>query len=98
MGYGQTTKRAGWVLRDVRNPESIADHMYRMGLMALIASDLPGVDRDKLGFLLLLLFLLYVDCFLMLHIVEVGFVCFDFIFSLIWVVSKLQVHKNGHCP
>ncbi|KAE9462510.1 hypothetical protein C3L33_05581, partial [Rhododendron williamsianum] len=43
----KTTKRAGWVLRDVRNPESIADHMYRMGLMALIASDLPGVDRDK---------------------------------------------------
>ncbi|CAL5399800.1 unnamed protein product [Camellia sinensis] len=23
----------------VENPESIADHMYRMGLMALIASD-----------------------------------------------------------
>ncbi|KAI8570206.1 hypothetical protein RHMOL_Rhmol01G0015800 [Rhododendron molle] len=43
----KTTKRAGWVLRDVQNPESIADHMYRMGLMALIASDLPGVDRDK---------------------------------------------------
>lgn len=79
MGYGQTTKRAGWVIRDVRNPESIADHMYRMGLMALIASDLPGVDRDKLGFLLLLLFLLYVGCFLMLHIVKVGFVCFEFI-------------------
>ncbi|XP_058227286.1 uncharacterized protein LOC131335785 isoform X2 [Rhododendron vialii] len=43
----KTTKRAGWVKRDVRNPESIADHMYRMGLMALISSDLPGVDRDK---------------------------------------------------
>lgn len=36
--------------RDVRDPESIADHMYRMGLMALIASDIPGVDRDKLSF------------------------------------------------
>lgn len=35
------------MLRDVQNPESVADHMYRMGLMALIASDLPGVDRDK---------------------------------------------------
>lgn len=44
----QTTKRAGWVKRDVQNPESIADHMYRMGLMALISSDIPGVDRDKL--------------------------------------------------
>lgn len=33
--------------RDVKDPESIADHMYRMGLMALIASDIPGLDRDK---------------------------------------------------
>lgn len=33
--------------RDVDKPESIADHMYRMGLMALIATDIPGVNRDK---------------------------------------------------
>ncbi|KAJ7979556.1 HD domain-containing protein 2 [Quillaja saponaria] len=43
----KTTKRAGWVLRDIKDPESIADHMYRMGLMALIASDNPGIDRNK---------------------------------------------------
>uniref|UniRef100_A0A2P2JKF0 Catalytic n=1 Tax=Rhizophora mucronata TaxID=61149 RepID=A0A2P2JKF0_RHIMU len=43
----KTTKRAGWVKRDVKEPESIADHMYRMGLMALIAPDMPGIDRDK---------------------------------------------------
>lgn len=43
----KTTKRAGWVKRDVQNPESIADHMYRMGLMALISADIPGVDRNK---------------------------------------------------
>ncbi|KNA06105.1 hypothetical protein SOVF_184100 [Spinacia oleracea] len=43
----KTTKRAGWVKKDVQNPESIADHMYRMGLMALISSDMPGVNRDK---------------------------------------------------
>lgn len=35
------------MLRDVKDAESIADHMYRMGLMALIASDIPGVDRNK---------------------------------------------------
>lgn len=34
--------------REVENPESIADHMYRMGVMALIAADIPGVNRDKL--------------------------------------------------
>ncbi|GAB2291521.1 hypothetical protein Dimus_025774 [Dionaea muscipula] len=43
----KTTKRAGWVKRDVENPESVADHMYRMGLMALIAPEIPGVDRNK---------------------------------------------------
>ncbi|TKY54648.1 HD domain-containing protein 2 [Spatholobus suberectus] len=43
----KTTKRTGWVRKDVENPESIADHMYRMSLMALIASEVPGVDRNK---------------------------------------------------
>uniref|UniRef100_I1JGU3 HD domain-containing protein n=1 Tax=Glycine max TaxID=3847 RepID=I1JGU3_SOYBN len=43
----KATKRTGWVRKDVKNPESIADHMYRMSLMALIASDVPGVDRNK---------------------------------------------------
>lgn len=44
----QTTKRAGWVRRGVSDPESIADHMYRMSVMALIAPDVPGADRDRL--------------------------------------------------
>ncbi|EPS64938.1 hypothetical protein M569_09841, partial [Genlisea aurea] len=43
----KTTKRSGWVRRKVQEPESVADHMYRMGLMALIASDIPGVNREK---------------------------------------------------
>nr|CAD1840246.1 unnamed protein product [Ananas comosus var. bracteatus] len=43
----QTTKRAGWVRRGVREPESVADHMYRMGVMALVAPDMPGIDRDR---------------------------------------------------
>ncbi|KAJ4872191.1 HD domain protein [Raphanus sativus] len=43
----KTTPRAGWVKRELKNPESIADHMYRMGLMALVSTDIPGVNRDK---------------------------------------------------
>ncbi|XP_019432423.1 PREDICTED: HD domain-containing protein 2-like [Lupinus angustifolius] len=43
----KTTKRTGWVRKEVEDSESIADHMYRMGLMALIAADIPGVDRNK---------------------------------------------------
>lgn len=36
----------------MKDPESVADHMYRMGLMALIASDIPGLNRDKLSFVI----------------------------------------------
>jgi putative hydrolase of HD superfamily len=32
----QVQKRTGWVKRGVDRPESIADHMYRMGLMAML--------------------------------------------------------------
>ncbi|KAF3777499.1 HD domain-containing protein 2 [Nymphaea thermarum] len=41
------TKRTGWVRRGIENPESISDHMYRMGIMALITADIPGVNRDR---------------------------------------------------
>ncbi|KAJ6803962.1 HD domain-containing protein 2-like [Iris pallida] len=44
----KTTKRTGWIRRGVHSPESVADHMYRMGVMALVAADVPGADRDKL--------------------------------------------------
>jgi len=43
----KTTKRTGWIYRGIRDPESIADHMYRMAAMALIAVDIPGINRDK---------------------------------------------------
>lgn len=32
----KTQKRTGWVKCGVQGPESIADHMYRMGMMALL--------------------------------------------------------------
>eukprot|EP00262_Sarcandra_glabra_P014215 TRINITY_DN40_c0_g3_i1.p1 TRINITY_DN40_c0_g3~~TRINITY_DN40_c0_g3_i1.p1 ORF type:complete len:273 (+),score=46.55 TRINITY_DN40_c0_g3_i1:98-916(+) len=43
----KTTKRKGWINHGIKGPESIADHMYRMALMALIAGDLPGVNRER---------------------------------------------------
>ncbi|CAE5958535.1 unnamed protein product [Arabidopsis arenosa] len=43
----KTTKRKGWINQGINGPESIADHMYRMALMALIAGDLTGVDRER---------------------------------------------------
>eukprot|EP00584_Thalassiosira_punctigera_P004068 CAMPEP_0172526662 /NCGR_PEP_ID=MMETSP1067-20121228/1524_1 /TAXON_ID=265564 ORGANISM="Thalassiosira punctigera, Strain Tpunct2005C2" /NCGR_SAMPLE_ID=MMETSP1067 /ASSEMBLY_ACC=CAM_ASM_000444 /LENGTH=217 /DNA_ID=CAMNT_0013310217 /DNA_START=192 /DNA_END=845 /DNA_ORIENTATION=- len=44
----KTTKRTGWVMRGVHNPESIADHMYRMSLMSMIASFSDGaLDTNR---------------------------------------------------
>ncbi|KAG5532592.1 hypothetical protein RHGRI_027026 [Rhododendron griersonianum] len=43
----KTTKRKGWINHGIKGPESIADHMYRMSLMALIVGDLPGVNRER---------------------------------------------------
>ena len=42
----QTSKRTGWVRCNVKGPESIADHMYRMGMMSLIAGS-AGVSMDR---------------------------------------------------
>ncbi|MFS7959744.1 putative HD/PDEase domain, 5'-deoxynucleotidase YfbR/HDDC2 [Helianthus anomalus] len=42
-----TTKRKGWVNQGIKGSESIADHMYRMALMALVADDLPGINRER---------------------------------------------------
>ncbi|GMY26751.1 HD domain-containing protein 2 isoform X3 [Fagus crenata] len=43
----KTTKRKGWINHGIKGPESIADHMYRMSLMALIAADIPGLNRER---------------------------------------------------
>lgn len=43
----QSTKRKGWLNHGIKGPESIADHMYRMSLMALIANDVPGINRER---------------------------------------------------
>ena len=40
----QLTKRTGWVRREVSGPESIADHMYRMAMMAFL---LQGTSYDS---------------------------------------------------
>ncbi len=42
----QKTKRTGWIRKGVTGPESVADHMYRMGLMAFISSS-NSVDSNR---------------------------------------------------
>ncbi|KAH9812851.1 HD domain-containing protein [Melampsora americana] len=43
----KTTKRAGWVREKAREPESIADHMYRMAILAMLSQDDPDLDVPK---------------------------------------------------
>ncbi|KAJ2079997.1 hypothetical protein H4R24_003400 [Coemansia sp. RSA 988] len=40
------TKRTGWINNGITGPESIADHMYRMGIMAMLIDD-AAIDRTK---------------------------------------------------
>lgn len=42
----QKTKRTGWVRKGIMGPESIADHMYRMSMMAFICND-STVDSNR---------------------------------------------------
>jgi putative hydrolases of HD superfamily len=45
----KVTKRTGWVNHGVDEPESIADHMHRMSLIALLLPlDNLNIDRDSL--------------------------------------------------
>jgi putative hydrolase of HD superfamily len=41
------TKRTGWIRNGIQNPESIADHMHRMAMIAWMIKD-PNLDRDRL--------------------------------------------------
>ncbi|KAJ2536422.1 hypothetical protein EV175_006809 [Coemansia sp. RSA 1933] len=40
------TKRTGWINNGIDGPESIADHMYRMGIMAMLIEDCR-LDRTR---------------------------------------------------
>jgi putative hydrolase of HD superfamily len=47
LGKLKTIKRTGWVNNNIPLPESIADHMYRMSMMAFLITD-PEVNKDRL--------------------------------------------------
>ncbi|KAM8831342.1 5'-deoxynucleotidase HDDC2 [Spinachia spinachia] len=46
IGQLKRVPRTGWVYRNVKKPESVSDHMYRMAMMALTITD-PTVDKDR---------------------------------------------------
>ena len=40
-------QRKGWLLRGVKDVESVADHTYRVSLLASLVSDTLGLDTEK---------------------------------------------------
>jgi 5'-deoxynucleotidase YfbR-like HD superfamily hydrolase len=51
-GRLKTTKRTGWVNNKVSLPESISDHMHRMGLLSLAFAGFhseTNIDFNKVG-------------------------------------------------
>ena len=47
VGKLKTLKRTGWVNNTVFEPESVADHMYRMSMLGFLITD-PAVNKDRL--------------------------------------------------
>ncbi|KAF3702737.1 HD domain-containing protein 2 [Channa argus] len=46
VGQLKRVPRTGWVYRNVKQPESVSDHMYRMAMMSLTITD-PTVNKDR---------------------------------------------------
>ena len=47
VGKLKTLKRTGWVNHGIPQPESVADHMYRMSMLGFLITD-AGVDKSAL--------------------------------------------------
>ncbi|CCW61392.1 unnamed protein product [Phytomonas sp. EM1] len=47
IGKLKDTPRTGWVNNDIRNPESVSDHMYRMSLMCMMCPD-TSLDKTRM--------------------------------------------------
>ncbi|KAG4070884.1 hypothetical protein HA402_011110 [Bradysia odoriphaga] len=47
VGNLKHIKRAGWVLRNVPDCETVAGHMYRMSIMTFLLDGREGLDRTK---------------------------------------------------
>ncbi len=48
VGKSKRLLRTGWVREKVKNPESIAEHSFRVGVLAMVLSDKLEVNKEKL--------------------------------------------------
>jgi putative hydrolase of HD superfamily len=47
VGKLKRVKRTGWVIRGVKDPESVAEHSYRTAVTAMVVCDIEGLDSGK---------------------------------------------------
>lgn len=48
IGKSKKIKRAGWVREGIQNPESVAEHCFRLIVLAMVLAPELKVDKDKL--------------------------------------------------
>ena len=46
-GHLKNTPRAGWQIAGIRQPESVAEHSYRVGVIAYVLAHLEGCNADR---------------------------------------------------
>ena len=47
IGKLKTLKRTGWVMHDIPEPESVADHSFRLAMLSMVLADKFGADQAK---------------------------------------------------
>lgn len=48
IGYSKKILRSGWTREKIKNPESVAEHSFRLSVLAVTFADQLGVDKEKL--------------------------------------------------
>ena len=48
VGKSKRLLRTGWVREKIKNPESIAEHSFRVGVLAMVLADKLLVNKEKL--------------------------------------------------
>lgn len=46
-GHLKRTKRAGWWIPGIRDPESVAEHSYRVGIVGYVLALMEGANPDR---------------------------------------------------
>lgn len=48
IGKSKKILRHGWVREKIKDPESVAEHSFRLSVLAMVLADQLGVDKEKL--------------------------------------------------